>query len=116
MQRKLKVPKLNKKKIGKLYIYKQLDNKNEAKDTFNIEDILNIDKKKVRHTYRKLSLKHHPDKGGDTETMKQIKSMMGNTVLSHIRVMPDCHCSVGCVVSPVGQDRLISFTVAPIER
>ena len=34
----------------------------------------------------------------DKQTMKQIKGMMNNTVLSNIRIMPDCHCSVGCVV------------------
>ena len=44
-----------------------------------------------------------PEKEIDIETMKQIKSMMGNTVLSHIRVMPDCHCSVGCVVGLTAQ-------------
>lgn len=39
-----------------------------------------------------------PQKEIDTDTMKQIKSIMENTILSHIRIMPDCHCSVGCVV------------------
>ena len=53
-----------------------------AKHIFNIEDLLNIDKRDVRKTYRKLSLKHHPDKGGDTETMKQIN--YSNEILNEL--------------------------------
>ena len=55
---------------------------NEAKYIFNIEDLLNIDKRDVRKTYRKLSLKHHPDKGGDTETMKKVN--YSNEILNEL--------------------------------
>ena len=54
----------------------------EAKHLFNIEDILNIDKIKVKKTYRKLSLKYHPDKGGDTETMKKVN--YSNKILNEL--------------------------------
>ena len=39
----------------------------------------------------------------DIETIKQIKSMMKNTVLTNIRIMPDCHRGVGCVVGLTAQ-------------
>ena len=54
----------------------------EAKHIFNIKDLLNIDKREVRKTYRKLSLKHHPDKGGDTETMKKVND--SNEILNEL--------------------------------
>lgn len=54
----------------------------EAIHIFNIEDILNIDKRKVKLMYRKLSLKHHPDKGGDTETYKKING--SNDILNEL--------------------------------
>lgn len=54
----------------------------EAKHLFNIEDLLNIDKREVRRTYHKLSLKHHPDKGGDTETMKKVND--SNEILNEL--------------------------------
>jgi hypothetical protein len=34
----------------------------------------------------------------DEETFKQIQIMAANPGVSHVRVMPDCHASVSCVV------------------
>jgi len=40
-----------------------------------------IDERKLKKQYHKLSLKHHPDKGGDTNTFIKIKDAYNNLLL-----------------------------------
>ena len=52
--------------------------------TFKLYDVLGIPKSatqdQIRSAYRKLAVKHHPDKGGDAEMFKQVSA--ANEVLS----------------------------------
>ncbi len=50
----------------------------EAPDTIKLYEVLGVDKsadeKEIKKAYRKLAVKHHPDKGGDEHLFKEINA------------------------------------------
>ena len=54
----------------------------DAGRMFTIKDILNLDKRDITLKYRKLSLKHHPDKGGSDMMMQNVNN--ANDILNEL--------------------------------
>lgn len=54
----------------------------DAGRMFTIKDILNLDKRDIIRKYRKLSLKHHPDKGGSDKMMQNVNN--ANDILNEL--------------------------------
>ena len=54
----------------------------DAGRMFTIKDILNLNKRDIIRKYRKLSLKHHPDKGGSHEMMLNVNN--ANDILNEL--------------------------------
>ena len=54
----------------------------DAGRMFTIKDILNLDKREITLKYRKLSLKHHPDKGGSDVMMQNVNN--ANDILNEL--------------------------------
>ena len=54
----------------------------DAGRMFTIKDILNLDKRDITLKYRKLSLKHHPDKGGSDVMMQNVNN--ANDILNEL--------------------------------
>jgi len=58
----------------------------EALKTLELRDIKELTADDVKRAYRKLAMKHHPDKGGDAEKFKFYKGPP--------RKCPNCHSRI----------------------
>lgn len=59
---------------------------NKLKQNGGLSNFFTYDE--IRKAYRKVSLKYHPDKGGDEETMKQITSICSMIEKDHFKKNP----------------------------
>ena len=69
LKSKIKQIKLSIKRFGK-------------KDHYNTLDLsANAEEDDIRKSYKKLALKHHPDRGGDPEKFKEVRGLYLSTFL-----------------------------------
>jgi DnaJ family protein A protein 2 len=65
-------------------------------DTTKLYETLGVEKtadeKEIKKAYRKLAVKHHPDKGGDEHTFKEVRGLCGGCSVESVPVRV-CVCN-----------------------